>query len=79
MTEPMEELMRRNLWLILTIALSSPAAIAHEFCGKAECAAVKEKIQTIESQLRAGYTIAQGKKYKAKLRELRARRSKLCR
>ena len=46
---------------------------------KASCAVVKQQIREIESKMRTGYTRAQGEKYEAKLRELRAKRYKLCR
>jgi hypothetical protein len=54
-----------------------PAA-AHSSC-KAECAKVKEQIRTIEAKMRGGYTRAQGERFEARLRELKARRHKLCR
>ena len=43
------------------------------------CAAVKEKIRTIEAKMRSGYTRAQGERYEARLRELKTQRYKLCR
>lgn len=72
--------MKRCTWMLLLIFLTwqSPAE-AHNSCAKAQCAEVKEKIRTIESKMRAGYTYAQGRKYEDKLRELKAKRYKLCR
>lgn len=66
-----------RMMLLLTL-VHSPGG-AHDHCSKAECAAVKEKIRTVESKMRAGYTRAQGERYAARLRELRSRRAKLCR
>jgi len=67
---------------ILTAAcaaiLTSPAA-AHDDRYKVECEKTKQKISNIESRMRQGYTRAQGEKWSAKLRELRADRSKQCR
>ena len=40
---------------------------------------MKEKIRNIEARMRAGYTFAQGERYNEKLRELKAKRAKLCR
>ena len=65
--------------LSLLVVFALPPAAAHDKCAKAECAAVKEKIRTIESKMRSGYTRAQGERFEAKLRELRARRYRLCR
>jgi len=64
--------------LLVFLMLHSPAD-AHDKCSKAECAKVKEQIRTMESRMRAGYSRAQGQKYEDKLRELKARRRKLCR
>lgn len=62
----------------LLFLAQSPVS-AHNKCDKAQCAAVKEKIRTIESKMRSGYTRAQGERYEAKLRELRAKRYEICR
>lgn len=64
--------------LIFTL-LAAPAAYAGSKQDEAACAEVKEKIRNIESRMRAGYTRAQGERYNEKLRELKAKRSKLCR
>ena len=63
--------------LIFFITIAQPAA-AHSSC-KAECTKVKEQIRTIEAKMRGGYTRAQGERFEARLRELKARRHKLCR
>jgi hypothetical protein len=74
-----ENTMKQRTWLISLLVLALSPVNAHDYCGKAECACVKEKIRTIESKMRSGYTRAQGERYEAQLRELRAKRSKLCR
>lgn len=63
--------------LVVLLAIMQPAA-AHSSC-KAECTKVKEQIRTIEARMRGGYTRAQGDRFEARLRELKARRHKLCR
>ena len=66
--------------LLLSVLLTAPSpGVAHNKCDKAECEAVKVKIRTIESKMRAGYTRAQGERYESQLRELRAKRYALCR
>lgn len=68
------------LWLppmLLLLALTPVGA--HKRCDEAECEAVKAKIRTIESKMRSGYTRAQGERYETRLRELRAKRYKVCR
>ena len=71
--------MRLIIGMFVVLGFFSLPADAHEKCSKAECAVLKEKIRTIERKRRAGYTRAQGERYAAQLRELKARRSKICR
>jgi hypothetical protein len=71
--------MKRRAWMLVLLLLIQLPASAHNKADKAECAVVKEKIRTIESKMRSGYTRAQGERYEAQLRELRAKRHKLCR
>jgi hypothetical protein len=71
--------MRELTWTLILVLISATAADAASKEDKAACAEVKEKIRNIESRMRAGYTHAQGERYNEKLRELKARRSKLCR
>ena len=71
--------MKLIAWMLLILILNQSAAEAGNNSDKAACAAVKEKIRTIESRMRAGYTRAQGERYEERLRELKAKRSKLCR
>ena len=70
----------RKLAVLLCLAMFLPTTThAGSECEKLACAAVKEKIRTIEAKMRAGYTRAQGQKYEARLRELRTKRHRLCR
>lgn len=71
--------MNRRVWMLLLIFLCVSAAEAGSKQDEAACAEVKEKIRNIQSRMRAGYTRAQGEKYEQRLRELRAKRFKLCR
>jgi len=71
--------MKQRAWMLVLLLLTQAPASAHNSCAKAECASVKEKIRTIESRMRSGYSRAQGEKYEEQLRGLRAKRSKLCR
>ncbi len=69
-----------RLLLIVAIGLlSTPAAMAHDYCPKAECEETKQKIRQIQSKMRQGYTRRQGEKMEADLRKLRSIRSKKCR
>jgi len=71
--------MNRLAWALFFTLLLAPAADASRKSDAAACAEVKEKIRTIESRMRAGYTRAQGERYEERLRELRAKRRKICR
>lgn len=64
-------------WTLIFALLAAPAAEADKQT-EAACAEVKEKIRNIESRMRSGYTRAQGERYNEKLRELKAKRAKLC-
>lgn len=73
--------MKRLLWMMLLpllVLATQPTVYAHDTCGKAECAEIKQKIRTIEAKMRSGYTRAQGERYESRLRELRAKRHKAC-
>lgn len=63
---------------VLCIAVTNDAR-AHQKCDKTACAETKAEIRDIQSKMRSGYTRAQGEKYEARLRRLRAKRAKLCR
>ena len=66
-------------WILAVLALWHGPLDARNNCDEAACAAVKERIRNIESKMRAGYTRAQGERYEARLKEMRAKRHKLCR
>jgi len=44
-----------------------------------KCEEIKQEIRIIQSKMRAGYSRAEGEKLEARLRKLRALRSKACR
>lgn len=71
--------MRHRAWMLLLLMAILTSAQAHKKSDKAECDTVKEKIRTIESRMRSGYTRAQGERYEEQLRELRSKRYKVCR
>jgi hypothetical protein len=71
--------MKYFTWTLLAVLMLHTPVGAHENCSKAECAKVKEQIRTIESKMRSGYSRAQGQKYADRIRELKAKRYKLCR
>lgn len=71
--------MKSLAWMLLLVLLGLSAAEAGNKRDEAACAEVKEKIRTIESRMRAGYTRAQGERYENRLRELKAKRYKHCR
>ena len=71
--------MKLTACMLMLFLLELAPAEAHNKCDKAMCAEVKEKIRTIESKMRSGYTRAQGERYESKLRELKTKRYKLCR
>jgi len=71
--------MKSPAWMLLLVFLCTATADAGSKHDKAECAEVKEKIRNIESRMRSGYTRAQGERYEERLRELRAKRYKICR
>ena len=76
-----ESSMKRLAWmplLPLLLLATQPPVHAHDRCGKAECAEIKQKIRTIEAKMRSGYTRAQGERYESRLRELREKRRKAC-
>ena len=74
----MKEILIRLL-LVALLVLAVPDLLAKSRDEEAACAEVKQEIREIEARMRAGYTRAQGEKYEAKLRKLRAKRRKLCR
>ena len=68
----------RMILFLLTISLATEVH-ADPRKDRVKCEEVKQEIRYIQSQMRAGYTRAKGEKLRAKLRKLRAVRSKACR
>lgn len=71
--------MLRLLVIIVALILMPTAGTAHEYCAKARCEEVRQKMEKIRAKMRQGYTRAQGEKMEAELRHLRAIRSRRCR
>jgi hypothetical protein len=71
--------MKSQAWMLLLLLAFLGPAEAGSKQDEAACAEAKEKIRNIQSKMRSGYTRAQGEKYEQRLRELRAKRYKLCR
>ena len=67
-------------WIIGVALVALPlATMADARDREIECEKIKQDIRMIQSKMRAGYTRAEGEKLRAKLRKLRALRSKVCR
>jgi hypothetical protein len=64
--------------VLACLALLATPADAHDK-WKVGCEKTKQKIKTLQSKMRRGYSRAQGEKWQDQLRELRAVRSKQCR
>ena len=64
---------------LLVLLMLAPESSARPDRDELACDEVKQAIREIEARMRAGYTRAQGERYEARLRKLKARRSKLCR
>ncbi len=47
--------------------------------SKKQCKALKRRMQNLQSKLRAGYTAKQGRRYRAKMRELQLEKFRRCR
>ncbi len=71
--------MRTSLVVVCAAALLAVSAPAYTTDRRAECHKVKQQIRKIESRMRQGYSHRQGERYNERLRELKAKRSKLCR
>lgn len=71
--------MKRIARMLLIALAAAPMTGAADRKAEAACAEVKAKIRNIEARMRAGYTRAEGERYNEKLRELKAKRHKLCR
>lgn len=71
--------MKTTVTSLMALLLITSVAWGKSDSEKLACDSVKEKIRTIEAKMRAGYTRAQGERYEARLRELKAQRYRLCR
>ena len=69
----------RLLTAIMLAFLLANGAAAHDERDKEKCTAIKAKIKTIQSKMRAGYTRAQGERMEAQLRKLKQQRRLKCR
>jgi hypothetical protein len=70
--------MNKGKWILLLFLLAG-APILAQSNDEAACEKVKQQIRDIESKMRSGYSAAQGIRYDEKLRQLKGKRSKLCR
>lgn len=71
--------MKTVITAICVTALLATSATGYAADRRAECRKVKEKIRKIESRMRQGYTAKQGIRFDERLRELKKKRSELCR
>ena len=71
--------MHRHWIVALALLVLAPPANARPDCDRLACEEVKQQIREIESQMRAGYSRAQGERFEARLRKLKRKRSRLCR
>ncbi len=67
--------------LLCLIMSTAPLASAADSRAKREqaCRAIKADIERLQSQLRAGYTAKQGRRWRTKMRELELKRFRRCR
>jgi hypothetical protein len=65
--------------LVVLFSCWSVAGAAADREDMAECAKIDREIRAIQAQMRHGYSARKGEKLEARLRELRARRAKVCR
>lgn len=70
--------MRRLAIFIVFIICSSIITLAADKQEQTECAKIERQIRDIQAKMRRGYSARQGEKLNATLRELRARRAKVC-
>ena len=71
--------MKPAVWMLTLLVLMPLPVLAGGNADKAACAAAKKQIREIEAKMRSGYTAAQGIRYEARLRKLKAERYKRCR
>ena len=69
----------RIVFAVMFLYLVVPASLAYDKSDETKCKNTEKQIRWVESKMRSGYTRAQGEKLEARLRKLRAERSKYCR
>jgi len=69
---------RRQL-LGLFVVFSPAINAKNQKLTEKQCDALDEKMAKIQSRLRQGYSARQGRKYKARMRELQLQRFRQCR
>jgi len=65
--------------MLCACLLLNASALAKTQSEKDACQKVKDKIEAIQSRMRAGYSASQGIRYDERLRKLRDQRYRLCR
>ncbi len=75
--------LRILIWLLVVpgFAIASVADAARSSPGATEkkCAAIDRRLEKVQSRLRAGYSVKQGRKLKTRRRELEKQRFRQCR
>ena len=71
--------MKAGKWTLLLLAWAALQAAADTSDDEAACEKVKQKIRSIQSKMRNGYSAAQGIRLEDRLRELKEKRYQLCR
>ena len=65
--------------MLCACLLLNGSVLAKTQAEKDACQKVKDKIEVIQSRMRAGYSASQGIRYDERLRKLRDQRYRLCR
>lgn len=73
------KLNRRSCLALLLCAPVAGRAARKQKLSREQCRKLREQIDRIQSRLRAGYSAKQGRKLKARKRELELRRYRQCR
>jgi len=69
----------RRFVLVVTAVLAAPLSAGDARDRALRCEEIRQRIETLYSRMRSGYTRAEGEKMEAELRKLRALRAKACR
>ena len=70
---------RIAILMIALVLAGQVDAAGQDKARKDACETVKAQIRYVQSRMRAGYTAKQGYRLEDRLRELRRKRSRLCR